>query len=126
MNRKGFTLVELLLTLIILGIISVISYVSITSVIEDSKNKNCLSLKKNIESAVKNYVSDNRYSNSINVDISLSELVDGGYLSSSIKDPYDNSKDLNIDSITVKIVLNDDKTYQSATINGISCENRNN
>ena len=39
MNKRGFTLVELLATIVLLSIISVISYVSISSVIKKNKEK---------------------------------------------------------------------------------------
>ena len=61
MNKKGFTLVELVATIALLGIIAIISFVSINGVINQSKVDNCKSLVGNIKSAAKEYVSDNRY-----------------------------------------------------------------
>ena len=61
MNKRGFTLVELLATIVLLSIISVISYVSISSVIKKNKVNNCRNLIKSIEGASREYVSDNRY-----------------------------------------------------------------
>jgi len=61
MNKKGFTLIELIATIALLAIISVISFVSINGVIQESKVKDCENLKSSIKTAAKEYVSDNRY-----------------------------------------------------------------
>ena len=51
MNRKGFTLIELVATIALLANIAIISFVSINGVIDKSKIDNCKSLVSNIKSA---------------------------------------------------------------------------
>ena len=61
MNRKGFTLIELIATIAILAVIALISFVSITKVIEKSRIDNCNILVENIKTSAEEYASDNRY-----------------------------------------------------------------
>ena len=63
MNKKGFTIVELLVTVALLAIISIISVISITSFINKNKENNYEILKNTILEASKEYVTDNRYGN---------------------------------------------------------------
>ena len=102
MNRKGFTLIELIVTIALLSVVSIISFVSITGIINDSKEKDCNNLVKSIKSATKDYISDNRYNNVFisNVtgyntyDMSAKILTDENYLSSPITNPFDNKTDI--------------------------------
>ena len=55
MNKKGFTIVELLVTVALLAIISTISVISITSFINKNKENNYEILKKTILEASKEY-----------------------------------------------------------------------
>ena len=86
-NRKGFTLVELLAVLVILSAIMAIVIPSLSSSMERAKNKKMESNKKLLISAAEMYVSDHRYSidnNSSSCYISLGILVDGGYITNDI------------------------------------------
>lgn len=123
MNSKGFTLVELLAVIVILGIIMAFTYPNVVSLIEKNKNDNYEQLKESIESAAKSYISDYRYE--ISVDgtsikkvgsyeitdnkILVSYLVDDGKLTldkdGSIKDPRDNGKCLNFSSSYVIVTF---------------------
>ena len=64
LNRKGFTLVEMLATVALLSIISIISFVSISSIIKESKVNDCKNLQKNIISSTKEYFGDKIFFNS--------------------------------------------------------------
>ena len=84
MNRKGFTLVELLAVLVLLSAIMYIAIPSISSSMERSKNKK---KEKNIQllvAAAEMYVADHRYAIQKNSQcyIVLEDLVSGGYVSS--------------------------------------------
>ena len=68
MNKKGFTLVELLAVIVILGIIIGFAYPNVIILIEKNKNDNYEQLKKSVVSAAKSYVSDYRYEISVNTD----------------------------------------------------------
>ena len=119
MNKKGFTLVELLATIVLLSIISVISYVSISSVIKKNKVNNCRNLIKSIEGASREYVSDNRY-NFTNRDdkvITAEDLFRGNYLKNEIMDPFTNEK-VNSENVKIIISLKSDYTMEKIQIKG--------
>ena len=96
MNRKGFTLVELIAVIALLSIIAIISLVSINSVIEKSRVSDCENLKLSIKTAAKDCVSDHRYDNvdEIGNCYLVTGLVSKNYLSGPVKDPFNNSNDL--------------------------------
>ena len=121
MNKRGFTLVELLATIVLLSIISVISYVSISSVIKKNKVNNCRNLIKSIEGASKEYVSDNRY-NFTNRDdkvITAEDLFRGNYLKNEIMDPFTNEK-VNSENVKIIISLKSDYTMEKIQIKGLN------
>ena len=111
MNNRGFTLIELIVTIALLALISTIS-VSVIGNIRGKHNVNSYyELLKNVESAAKLYVTDNRYNlKSVGIDIkcpnnntftiSLQQLVDSGYLTT------DNNKIKNFDGSTLTLSEN--------------------
>lgn len=111
MNNRGFTLIELIVTIALLALISTIS-VSVIGNIRGKHNVNSYyELLKNVESAAKLYVTDNRYNlKSVGIDIkcpnnntftiSLQKLVDNGYLTT------DNNKIKNFDGSTLTLSEN--------------------
>lgn len=116
MNRRGFTLIELIVTIALLAIIALISFVSINGVIKQNKINNCNILVNNIKNATSEYVSDNRYKN-LNIDnFTAKKLIDGNYLSSPIVNPF-TKEEISPDSILISIELNSDYTLKKATIN---------
>lgn len=99
MNNKGFTLLEVILVVAILGVITLIIVPSVSSLLNKNKSEQYENLKKSIISAAKMYVSDNRYDLGINCTnniyqftIELNKLVDAGDLSSPVIDPRDKSE----------------------------------
>lgn len=111
MNNRGFTLIELIVTIALLALISTIS-VSVIGNIRGKHNVNTYyELLKNVESAAKLYVTDNRYNlKSVGIDIkcpnnntftiSLQKLVDNGYLTT------DNNEIKNFDGSTLTLSEN--------------------
>jgi len=90
MNKKGFTLIELIVTIALLAIISLISFVSINKAIQKSKDNECENIRKSIQSAAVVYFSNHRYDQDVTDSVKVSTLVDEGYLTSStIKNPYE-------------------------------------
>ncbi len=86
-NRKGFTMVELLGAVVILGILMMVAIPSVSSLIQNSKNKYYISQKKNLESAAKSYYSNNKIilrNEGDFVDVSLEELVNKKYISKMV------------------------------------------
>lgn len=110
LNYKGFTLVELLAVIAIMGMLAVIMVPTISGVIEENKKNNSENLKNSIKSSARAYISDNRYEislddsscdnnntntrNIISIDntsisdskITVKLLVDKGYLKSNSND----------------------------------------
>lgn len=130
MNRKGFTLIELIVTIALLAVVSIISFVSITNIINDSKEKNCNNLVKSIKSATKDYISDNRYTDelympngSIKTEFNTSNI--SKYLNGDLVNPYDN-KTIN-DDIIIRVEYNSDNTPKNISLfynnSEIDCNN---
>ena len=117
MNKRGFTLIELVATIALLGIIAVISFVSINAVVNKNKENNCEILVSSIITATKDYVSDNRYNiDELTLDnFNASILVNNNYLDGQIKNPY-TKEDITPDSIKILVELNEDLTYKTSSI----------
>ena len=122
MNNKGFTLIELIVTIALLAIILTISFVSITAVINSNKEEQCNNLVNSIKSASEEYVSDNRYNSKFiksvknkSITIDGSYLVNNNYLNGSIVNPF-NNKEIDASSIKLTITLNNDYTVSSISI----------
>ena len=123
MNNKGFTLIELIVTIALLAIILTISFVSITAVINSNKEEQCNNLVNSIKSASEEYVSDNRYNSEFNnkvdenkkVIINGNNLVDSNYLNGAIVNPFNNEK-IDSNGIKITITLNNDYTVSSISI----------
>lgn len=58
MNRKGFTLVELMLVIVIIGIISVITIPNIMEALDDSRNESGISMEKELKKDLELYNTD--------------------------------------------------------------------
>lgn len=88
MNRKGFTLVELLAVLVLLSAIMYIAIPSISSSMERSKNKKKEKNIQLLEAAAEMYVADHRYAiqkqKNDSCYIVLDDLVSGGYVPSDV------------------------------------------
>ena len=112
MNKKGFTLIELLMVIALIAIISMILIPNVVNMISTNKQKSCENLKKNIISATKLYVNENKYDLNFTCDnaknISISTLIEAGKLngdisgdiSGDIKNPI-NNEDLTDKSVKV-------------------------
>ena len=128
MYNRGFTLVELVVTIALLSIILIISFVSINGVVKQSKVNDCENLVSNIKSAAKEYVSDNRYNLSSNGDLNITalDLVSNNYLSSPIVNPF-NNENIVASSINIRIELMDDYSARNVEVrngsNKIVCDN---
>ena len=111
MNKKGFTIVELLVTVALLAIISTISVISITSFINKNKENNYEILKNTIIQASKEYVADNRYGN-IDSSITAQYLLDNHYITSGLTDPK-TGKNIDLNSVIITITYqNKNYTYE--------------
>lgn len=99
-NSKGFTLVELIATIVLLAIIMGIGATSITAVINKSKEKDYQLLINEIKNAVELYYQECRYTNAVRIEcpepvdiimgndsyeIKLEELVKYGFIKANAK-----------------------------------------
>lgn len=109
LKARGFTLIELIATIALLAIIVLISFVSVNAIINKNKERQYENLKSSIKIAAKQYASENKYSdefsNKTTVVIPLSKLVDNGYLSSPVIDPYTNKPIGDLSSIVITLYI---------------------
>ena len=135
MNNKGFTLIELIITIALLAVISIISFVSINGVIEDNRVRNCENLRKSIISAAKEYVSDNRYKldeisayrieeNDKNYKINVGVLITKNYLNGKIVNPFGNNE-INSSKLIINVILNDNYIVDTVELYKNSIGNSN-
>lgn len=112
MDRRGFTLIELLMVIAIIAILSLVLIPNVIVLKNKNAVKSCQSLEKNIISAAKMYVSDNKYTlgftceNNVKT-YKLSVLVNSGYLTEPITNPKTNAAV----SLTKKVTV----TYDCGT-----------
>lgn len=83
MNKKGFTLVELLAVIAILGIIASIAIVSYNAIVENTRNKSYKNYESSMKSSAMLYIMDYGYKNKL----TLTELI-----SSNKLDEFNNPK----------------------------------
>ena len=135
MNNKGFTLVELLATLVILALVMSIGTFSIIAIVNNSKKKNYEFLITSIEDASENYYQECRFSNNSGIScmkdgnaytITLGDLVAHGYLKGNSKEndvftivnPNDNE---NISTCSIKVSYNNNRIKVEDLTSGGSC-----
>lgn len=98
MKNKGFTLVELLAVITVLGIIGLIAIPTVTSIINSSKEKaKKIQIEEIIRSA-KSWAANNttQLSETDTYHLSVQTLIDEGYIATDdIKDPTNSNKTLN-------------------------------
>lgn len=114
-NKKGFTLIELIMVIVIIAILSLVLVPNIFTFINKNNIKSCESLEKNIISAAKIYVTNNKYDLGFDCSgqskgISLQSLVDSGDLTEPITNPV-TKEEIGLDK-TVKVTYDcDSKTF---------------
>lgn len=91
MKEKGFTLIEVLTVLIVLGVVVMIAMPVVEGIIKDSQQKTYISQLKGIRESAKMWTSEHifeapRRENESKV-LNLEELIEGGYVEKNIKNP---------------------------------------
>ena len=119
MNKKGFTLIEILSVVVILAVISVIAYPKIIDVIESSRVSAYNSAKGNIlESARLKYIA------SVNeakvTEYTVKELIEDGYLKEGTKNPITNKEYED----TKVIITNDNDKVTTEYVSGVTLYDR--
>ena len=112
MKNKGFTLIELIGTIVILSLLLLIISPVVTRSIKNGVKQADDQAKANIELAAKNWKSDNKGSTATFV--TVSELINGGYLDEEVKLPS-SSGQTDLSTACVKITLKTEsprKTYE--------------
>ena len=95
LNKRGFTLVELLVVIVILGVIMSIAIPSITSSIERSKDKQKEQIIKLIVSAGELYVDKHKNTVQQGKSITLDDLIEDGLITKEeMKDPFNEKRTL--------------------------------
>ena len=119
--KRGFTLVELLAVLILLGVVSLIAIPSIGKILNRSREKARESTKNELIKAAKNYYADNIRElpdDGSHKCLSVSEIEESGYISNDdIVDPTTEEK------LTGYVKIYFDNTYNQYTYEYVkSCE----
>ena len=132
MNRKGFTLIEIIMVILIMAILMLILIPNVFVLVNKNKEKSCFNLIDNIESAAKIYVINNKYDLGFNCGvikkITLQTLVNSGDLKTDsagrIVNPLDG--EILYDSITankviIDVTYNCDNKIFTYVVNGFDC-----
>ena len=86
--KKGFTLVELIVVIVLLSLISVFTFPSINKVINERKEKLYNIQVENIKASAESYINKNNlFSTNDKVIVTLCELKQNGFTDENIKDP---------------------------------------
>lgn len=84
MNRKGFSLIELILVIALLAILMLLLIPNVITLINNNDVKSCHNLEDSIINATKEYVVNNKYQLNFNCNeeknITLQTLIDTGNL----------------------------------------------
>ena len=117
LNKKGFTLIEMLITIAILAVLSLIAIPTVNSLIKRQQDNAIKEIIESVETSALNYVKENKWdlawikcSNTTDTDsedITIKELVETDYLSQIPKNPKDQKEfDLENNNYYVKVTYN--------------------
>ena len=128
MNKKGFTLVELLGVLVVLSVILMIAFPLITTYINKSKQKAYDTQMEIIMTGLKNYANEHKEVLPVNdadyVTFTLGQLKSLGIANNSVVNPLD-GKEID-DSMEFKIIKDGSKyTYQIVESSRLSRDDKN-
>ena len=103
LNKKGFTMLELLAVIIILGIVMTLAYMGVSKYLEQARSTTYSDFEKNITSGVTNYLIDHTGSipdegESLVVDVE--KLVCEGYIE-NLQDPRESARTCNLESYAI-------------------------
>ncbi|MGN1312181.1 MAG: prepilin-type N-terminal cleavage/methylation domain-containing protein [Bacilli bacterium] len=126
MNKKGFTLIEVIVVIVIIVILSLILIPNVMLFINKNNINSCEKLITNIESSAKIYVSENKYDLGFDCSdssktITLQTLVDEGDLSSPITNPITKA-DIDLNKTTVTVTYNCNNKTFTYKVEGITCQ----
>ena len=120
MNKKGYTVLELLIVIIVFGIITAVTLSATSYAFRDNTDEYYESKVSDIESNARRYGSTlEELKTEGSKVITVKELVDAGYLSSDNKngdiiDPRNEKKTMN--NVKIKITYSAEKGYEATLI----------
>jgi len=91
-NKKGFTLVELIVSIALILVLFTLVVPGVTRMISQSNTKQCEQVKENILTAVDLYVTEHKNSFASGGTLKLSDLYNGNYIDEEYKIEVNNSK----------------------------------
>lgn len=118
MNKKGFTLVELIAVIILISLIATIAIIPITKVIKDSKEDIYKAQVEQIILATQNWVSDHpmelppyveKYDNKVS--LTIDELIEQEYLDDDVINPKNGEKILGCSKVEITLNSNNVESY---------------
>ena len=113
-NKRGFTLIEILAAVTILGILSIIAVISVNNIIQKTKQNHYTTAEEQLEMAGQSYVQQNRSALPKAIGqkkkIPLKTLVDKNYIE-PVKDYSDNDCDLETSYVQVFKYSKEDYSY---------------
>ena len=125
MKKNGFTLIEILAVIIILGVVGLIVMPVVTSSLKESKDELYNVQISNIKEAAKTWAADNIYTlpTEINksVIVTLGTLQTEGYIDAGIKNPKTN-EEFNVEETCVKVLYNGKKYTYSVLLTADECK----
>ena len=107
MKNKGFTIIELLVTISLIAVISVAAGVGINEMFVRQRERNYLEFIYTIEKAACAFAEVNGYEE--NRTVTIGELINDGYLNKNIKNPNEKIYITEYSSKSVSIIFQDNE-----------------
>ena len=120
-NKKGFTLVELIGVVILIGLIALIAIPSVDYIITKTKNNAYNRTKDTLKDGLRNWVTDNKeliYEDGEEIIVTLADLKEQGYVEYEIKNPKTSTCLANTMQFKITRVKNSEKDTYEYTILG--------
>lgn len=118
-NKKGFTLIEILATIVILGLLVTVGYISVRAILDRSNNSYYKTQENMLILAGKDYFADYRSKLPKEIGetayVTLKKLVDENYIE-PIKDKSDKECDINESKVTVEKVTEKEYQYYASLV----------
>lgn len=123
MNKKGFTMIELMAVIIILGILMTLAYMGVTQYLDRTRDATYEDFEKNITAGATNYLIDHSASipevgESIVIDVS--KLICEGYIE-NLRDPYNTSVNRTCNLNSYAIVTRESDTASNLRVSYEAC-----
>ena len=102
MNKKGFTLVELIAVISIIGVLALISIPAISSLMNNFRNDYYKRLEKSIEAAAREYAADKKMQSG---NVTIGDLISNSYID-EVKDYKKNDCNLSGSKVIFNKITN--------------------